>query len=177
MSNNAIIDQIIANADIVKIIGKHVELKRSGNEFKGCCPFHGEKTPSFFVNPQKGLYNCFGCGVAGNALTFLKEYENLTAGDALKELSRQTGIELPKEPINKSHTYKKTPVPPKPAVSKASASFTSVPPPFPRPISCPSFWPTSADCIRIFILLFTKATVRASSAASRTACSTSASSA
>ena len=80
MSNNAIIDQIIANADIVKIIGKHVELKRSGNEFKGCCPFHGEKTPSFFVNPQKGLYNCFGCGVAGNALTFLKEYESLTAG-------------------------------------------------------------------------------------------------
>lgn len=61
MSNNAIIDQIIANADIVKIIGKHVELKRSGAEFKGCCPFHGEKTPSFFVNPQKGLYNCFGC--------------------------------------------------------------------------------------------------------------------
>ena len=75
MSNNAIIDQIIANADIVKIIGKHVELKRSGAEFKGCCPFHGEKTPSFFVNPQKGLYNCFGCGAAGNALTFLKEYE------------------------------------------------------------------------------------------------------
>ena len=123
MSNNAIIDQIIANADIVKIIGKHVELKRSGNEFKGCCPFHGEKTPSFFVNPQKGLYNCFGCGVAGNALTFLKEYENLTAGEALKELSRQTGIELPKEPVNKSHTYKKTPVPPKPAVSQASASL------------------------------------------------------
>ena len=112
MSNNAIIDQIIANADIVKIIGKHVELKRSGNEFKGCCPFHGEKTPSFFVNPQKGLYNCFGCGVAGNALTFLKDYENLTAGEALKELSRQTGIELPKEPIKKSHTYKKIPIKP-----------------------------------------------------------------
>lgn len=123
MSNNAIIDQIIANADIVKIIGKHVELKRSGNEFKGCCPFHGEKTPSFFVNPQKGLYNCFGCGIAGNALTFLKEYENLTAGEALKELSRQTGIELPKEPVNKSHTYKKTPVQPKPAVSQARASL------------------------------------------------------
>ncbi|MGD4786431.1 CHC2 zinc finger domain-containing protein, partial [Xanthomonas citri pv. citri] len=68
------------------------------------------------------LYNCFGCGVAGNALTFLKEYENLTAGEALKELSRQTGIELPKEPINKSHTYKKTPVAPKPAVAQARAS-------------------------------------------------------
>lgn len=114
MSNNHIIEQILANADIVKIIGKHVELKRSGNEFKGCCPFHGEKTPSFFVNPQKNLYNCFGCGVKGNALTFLKEYENLTASEALQELSRQTGIELPKEPINKNHTYQRKTTP-KPA--------------------------------------------------------------
>lgn len=108
MSNNHIIEQIISQADIVKIIGKHVELKRSGNEYKGCCPFHGEKSPSFFVSPQKGLYNCFGCGVGGNALTFLKEYEHLTAGEALRELSRQTGIELPKEPINKNLIYQKT---------------------------------------------------------------------
>lgn len=107
MSNHHTIEQILASADIVKIIGKHVELKRSGNEFKGCCPFHGEKTPSFFVNPQKNLYNCFGCGVKGNALTFLKEYENLTAGEALQELSRQTGIELPKESPNKEATYRR----------------------------------------------------------------------
>ena len=92
-----IIDEIVAKADIVKIIGKHVELKRSGNEFKGCCPFHGEKTPSFFVNPQKGLYNCFGCGAAGNALTFLKDYKGMTAIEALQELSRQTGINLPNQ--------------------------------------------------------------------------------
>ena len=131
MSNNAIIDQIIANADIVKIIGKHVELKRSGAEFKGCCPFHGEKTPSFFVNPQKGLYNCFGCGAAGNALTFLKEYENLTAGEALKTLSHQTGIELPKEPLQKSHTYQKSPIPqpptpPNKATGELSADHSPV---------------------------------------------------
>lgn len=106
--SNAVIEQIINAADIVKIIGKHVELKKSGGEFKGCCPFHGEKTPSFFVNPQKGLYNCFGCGVKGNALTFLKEFENMTAGEALKELSRQTGIELPKEE-QKQFIYKKKP--------------------------------------------------------------------
>lgn len=105
--SNHIIDQIISQADIVKIIGKHVELKRSGNEFKGCCPFHGEKTPSFFVNPQKGLYNCFGCGVAGNALTFLKDYEHLTTKEALQTLSQQTGIELPKEPLQKNLTYQK----------------------------------------------------------------------
>ena len=96
-NNNEIIAEIVAKADIVKIIGKHVELKRSGNEFKGCCPFHGEKTPSFFINPKKGLYNCFGCGVSGNALTFLKDYEGMTAGEALKELSRQTGIGLPNQ--------------------------------------------------------------------------------
>lgn len=108
---NHIIEQILQQADIVKIIGKHVELKKSGNEFKGCCPFHGEKTASFFVNPQKNLYNCFGCGAKGNALTFLKEYENLTAGEALKELSKQTGIELPKEQIQKNQTYQRQPKP------------------------------------------------------------------
>ena len=96
-NNNEIIAEIVAKADIVKIIGKHVELKRSGNDFKGCCPFHGEKTPSFFISPKKGLYNCFGCGVSGNALTFLKDYEGMTAGEALKELSRQTGIGLPNQ--------------------------------------------------------------------------------
>ena len=96
-NNNEIIAEIVAKADIVKIIGKHVELKRSGNDFKGCCPFHGEKTPSFFINPKKGLYNCFGCGVSGNALTFLKDYEGMTAGEALKALSRQTGIRLPNQ--------------------------------------------------------------------------------
>lgn len=123
MSNHHVIEQILASADIVKIIGKHVELKRSGNEFKGCCPFHGEKTPSFFVNPQKNLYNCFGCGVKGNALTFLKEYENLTAGEALRELSRQTGIELPKEPYKKEVMYQRAapqrsqPQPPRPPIA------------------------------------------------------------
>lgn len=132
MSNNHhVIEQIISSADIVKIIGKHVELKRSGNEFKGCCPFHNEKSPSFFVSPSKGVYNCFGCGVAGNALTFLKEYENMTAGEALKELSRQTGIELPKEPIDRNLLYKKVKpaqptkpktLPPKPQQSAPTAT-------------------------------------------------------
>lgn len=126
MNNNHIIEQILANADIVKIIGKHVELKRSGNEYKGCCPFHGEKTPSFFVNPQKNLYNCFGCGVKGNALTFLKEYENLTAGEALRELSRQTGIELPKEQLREEVTYKRASSPSaKPKDQIATSSQTA----------------------------------------------------
>ena len=106
--SQGVVEQIVKNADIVKIIGKHVELKRSGNEFKGCCPFHGEKTPSFFVNSQKGVYNCFGCGASGNALTFLTKYEQLSAQDALLELSRQTGIALPQN--NDTFTQKSAPL-------------------------------------------------------------------
>lgn len=92
-----ILDQINAQADLVSIIGKHTTLKRSGKEYKGCCPFHGEKTPSFYVNPQKNIYHCFGCGVGGNAISFLRDYENLTFVEAVTELSKQTGIEIPKE--------------------------------------------------------------------------------
>ncbi|MFW2176981.1 MULTISPECIES: DNA primase [unclassified Moraxella] len=121
--SNHIIEQIIAHADILKIIGRHVELKRSGNEFKGCCPFHGEKTASFYVSPAKGLYNCFGCGAKGNALTFLKEYENLTAGEALQELSRQTGIDLPKEPLQKRHTYQRRTLPKTTKANTANNGF------------------------------------------------------
>ncbi|ELA08261.1 DNA primase [Moraxella macacae 0408225] len=133
MNDQHIIEQILQQADIVKIIGKHVELKRSGNEFKGCCPFHGEKTASFFVNPQKNLYNCFGCGAKGNALTFLKEYENLSAGEALKELSKQTGIELPKQSLPKNQTYQRKQAKPKPIHqtdlnTEQNSNFTTINP-------------------------------------------------
>ncbi|OBX84626.1 DNA primase [Faucicola atlantae] len=137
--SNAIIEQILANADIVQIIGKHVELKRSGKEYKGCCPFHGEKSPSFFVNPQKNLYNCFGCGAKGNALTFLKEYENLTAGEALQELSRQTGIELPKD-NPKNVSYQRKPIVPVPIASTSPSQ--NLPSPSP---SLPPDWHASVS--------------------------------
>ena len=83
---NHIIDQLNSQADLVGIIGRHTQLKKAGNEFKGCCPFHGEKTPSFYVNPSKNLYHCFGCGVSGNAISFLKDYENLTFIESVHEL-------------------------------------------------------------------------------------------
>lgn len=92
-----ILDQINAQADLVAIIGRHTTLKRAGREYKGCCPFHGEKSPSFYVNPQKNIYHCFGCSVGGNAISFLRDYENLTFLEAVKELSKQTGIEIPEE--------------------------------------------------------------------------------
>lgn len=103
---NHILDQLNSQADLVGIIGKHTTLKRAGKEFKGNCPFHGEKTPSFYVNPQKNVYNCFGCGVGGNAISFLRDYENQTFMEAVRELSRQTGIEIPKED-NKDLRYKR----------------------------------------------------------------------
>ena len=103
---NHILDQLNSQADLVGIIGKHTTLKRAGKEFKGNCPFHGEKTPSFYVNPQKNVYNCFGCGVGGNAISFLRDYENHTFMEEVRELSRQTGIEIPKED-KKDLRYKK----------------------------------------------------------------------
>ncbi|BFM02669.1 hypothetical protein Psyaliredsea_13160 [Psychrobacter alimentarius] len=94
---NHILEQLNSQADLISIIGRHTTLKRAGNEYKGCCPFHGEKSPSFYVNPQKNIYHCFGCGVGGNAISFLRDYESLTFIEAVNELSKQTGIEVPKE--------------------------------------------------------------------------------
>ena len=125
---NHILDQLNSQADLVGIIGKHTTLKRAGKEFKGNCPFHGEKTPSFYVNPQKNVYNCFGCGVGGNAISFLRDYENQTFMEAVTELSRQTGIEIPKED-NRNLRYKRTPKksvpPPQPPVAQPKAPSTT----------------------------------------------------
>ncbi len=108
---NHVFDQLNSQADLVSIIGKHTTLKKAGNEFKGCCPFHGEKSPSFYVNPAKGMYHCFGCGVGGNALKFLQEYENLTFMEAVKELARQTGIAIPEDNDYKNAKYKRNVAP------------------------------------------------------------------
>ena len=94
---NHILEQLSSQADLISIIGRHTTLKRAGREYRGCCPFHGEKSPSFYVNPQKNIYHCFGCNVGGNAISFLRDYENLTFIEAVKELSKQTGIEIPEE--------------------------------------------------------------------------------
>lgn len=94
---NHILEQLNSQADLISIIGRHTTLKRAGSEYKGCCPFHGEKSPSFYVNPQKNIYHCFGCSVGGNAISFLRDYENLSFMEAVDELSKQTGIEVPKD--------------------------------------------------------------------------------
>ncbi|MBT8084700.1 MAG: DNA primase [Woeseia sp.] len=91
------IDDLIARADIVEVMGRHIQLKKAGREFKACCPFHDEKTPSFTVSPQKGFYHCFGCGAHGTALGFLMEYEHLSFVEAVEALAGLMGLEVPRE--------------------------------------------------------------------------------
>ena len=91
------IDELIARADIAEIIAARVELKRAGREFKALCPFHGEKTPSFTISPEKGFFHCFGCGAHGTALGFLMDYENLSFVEAVEALAEIVGLEVPRE--------------------------------------------------------------------------------
>lgn len=86
---------LLARADIVEIVGRHVQLKKAGINFKGLCPFHGEKTPSFIVSPTRQTYHCFGCGVHGNAIDFLMEHGALGYVDAVKDLAQQYGLQVP----------------------------------------------------------------------------------
>jgi DNA primase len=81
--------------DLVELVGRSVSLKRSGRSYKGLCPFHGEKTPSFHVNPDRGSYYCFGCQEHGDAFAFLMKVENLTFAEAVRSLARDCGIEIP----------------------------------------------------------------------------------
>jgi DNA primase len=91
------IDELIARADIVEIVGSRVPLKKAGREYKACCPFHDEKTPSFWVSPDKQFYHCFGCGAHGTALGFLMQYEQLPFPEAVEELAGRLGLEVPHE--------------------------------------------------------------------------------
>jgi DNA primase len=91
------IDELIARADIVEIIGSRVQLKKQGREYKACCPFHNEKTPSFWVSPEKQFYHCFGCGAHGTALGFLMEHDKLSFPEAVEELAGRLGLEVPRE--------------------------------------------------------------------------------
>jgi DNA primase len=91
------IDELMSRTDIVEVINARVPLKKAGREYKACCPFHGEKTPSFTVSPTKQFYHCFGCGVHGTALGFLMDYEHMSFPDAVEELASLAGLEVPRE--------------------------------------------------------------------------------
>lgn len=100
------IDDLIARADIIEVIGKRVQLKKAGREFKANCPFHDEKTPSFTVSPAKGFYHCFGCGAHGTALGFLMEYDHMSFVEAVESLASSMGIEVPRDESQRpAHRY------------------------------------------------------------------------
>jgi DNA primase len=93
----AFIDELIGRADILEVVGTRVALKRAGSNYKGLCPFHGEKTPSFTVSPSKGFYHCFGCGAHGTAIGFLMAYDNLEFPEAVEALAEMMGLTVPRE--------------------------------------------------------------------------------
>lgn len=88
------IDRVIQAAEIVSLIGDYVSLKKKGVNWEACCPFHGEKTPSFKVNPAKGIYKCFGCGKGGDAISFVMDIESLSYPEAIRSLAKRFNVEL-----------------------------------------------------------------------------------
>ncbi|MGB9858093.1 MAG: DNA primase [Dictyoglomaceae bacterium] len=99
------VDDVKQRINIVDIISRYVNLKRSGKNFVGLCPFHLERTPSFYVSPEKGLYHCFGCGASGDVFSFLMNYRNISFMEALEELSQEVGLEIPKKEKKESKEY------------------------------------------------------------------------
>jgi DNA primase len=91
------IDELIARADIVEVIGSRVTLKKAGREYKACCPFHNEKSASFWVSPEKQFYHCFGCGAHGTVLRFLMEHDHMPFPEAVEELATRLGLDVPRE--------------------------------------------------------------------------------
>ena len=94
-----IIEQVRSQANLLEVVGEHVQLKKAGRGYVGLCPFHKEKTPSFNVNPERGMYKCFGCGKGGNAITFVQDHDHMTFPDAVRHLATKMGITIPEEEV------------------------------------------------------------------------------
>src|SRR5512145_1703066 len=86
------IERIRERVDIVELISSYLPLKRSGGNYQGLCPFHGEKSPSFNVNPARQIFHCFGCGVGGNSVSFVMKMEGISFPEAVKLLARRVGV-------------------------------------------------------------------------------------
>ena len=93
----AFLDELNARNPIEDVVGQYVALTRRGNNLFGLCPFHSEKTPSFSVSPEKGIYYCFGCHKGGSAVSFIMEIENLSYPDAVRFLAKRAGLEVPED--------------------------------------------------------------------------------
>ena len=114
------IQELLARADVVDIVGRFVQLKKGGANFMGLCPFHGEKSPSFSVSPSKQFYHCFGCGKNGNAISFLMEHAGMSFIEAVKDLAQQYGLQVPDDDISPQDRAKAA------QVREQQATLTSV---------------------------------------------------
>ncbi len=94
------IQELVARADVVEIVGRYVPLRKAGANFSGLCPFHTEKSPSFTVSPSKQFYHCFGCGKNGNAISFLMDHAGMGFVEAVKDLAGQFGMQVPEEDLS-----------------------------------------------------------------------------
>ncbi len=97
------IDDLLNRTDIVEVVGSRIQIKKAGKNYTACCPFHKEKTPSFSVSPDKQFYYCFGCGAGGNALGFIMDHDNLDFPQAIEELAKRAGMEIPREEGGRNH--------------------------------------------------------------------------
>src|SRR5262245_32309932 len=88
------VDEVKSRVDIVSLISEYLPLKKAGRNYKGLCPFQGEKSPSFMVNPDRQIFKCFGCGEGGDVFSFLKRMEGMEFGEALQVLAKRTGVTL-----------------------------------------------------------------------------------
>ncbi|MFZ9937043.1 MAG: DNA primase [Luteolibacter sp.] len=94
------IEQVLSATDIVDLVNSYVPLKRAGTQFRANCPFHNEKTPSFYVNPARQSFHCFGCGKGGDVISFVREYENLPFVDAVRKLAQRAGVQVREEEVD-----------------------------------------------------------------------------
>jgi DNA primase len=94
MKTDRVLEEIKSKIDIIDLISSYVQLKKAGQNWKGLCPFHSEKTPSFMVNPAKQIFHCFGCGAGGDVISFVAKYENLSFGESVRLLAKKAGVSL-----------------------------------------------------------------------------------
>ena len=100
MITDEVRNEVLDRTDLVALIGRKVDLRKAGTLFKGRCPFHDERSPSFTVSPVRRTYHCFGCGKNGNAISFLMEHGGMTFVEAVKDLAQQYGLQVPEDDVS-----------------------------------------------------------------------------